>query len=180
MRRISKTTIFIGLFIVVSAAFTRQLTDFLKTHIGETGFIILIGLIMAGAGLAFLIFIIRNNLGLVKALATVLISILGLALAWQMRIPVERIHILEYGILGWFAGRDLIEKNRKIRGIILACLFATIMGVLDEAFQAILPYRFWELRDIGFNSLGAAWGAVLYLWGTVRLKSRREPQVGKE
>lgn len=166
MKRISKTTIFIGLFIIVSASFIRQLADFLKAHLGEVGFIILIGLILAGMGLAFLIFIIRNSPGLIRSLMVVLILIVGLALAWQIRIPVERIHIVEYGLLGWFSGRDLIERNRKIKGMILVCIFTAIVGVIDEVFQAILPYRYYDLRDIGFNSLGGLWGLVLYSLGT--------------
>ena len=139
--------------------------ELVKAHIGEAGFIILIGLILASTGLAFLIFTIRNHAGWVKTCVLILILIAGLALAWQMRIPVERIHILEYGVLGWFAGRDLIIKNRKIRGVILVCILVAVVGILDEAFQAILPYRYFDLRDIGFNSLGGAWGVILYLYG---------------
>jgi glycopeptide antibiotics resistance protein len=141
----------------------RQLSDFLKTHIGEAGFILTIGLILAGAGLAFFIFTIRHNPGLIKGTGIILLLITGLVLAWQIRIPVERIHILEYGVLGWFAGRDLIRKDTKVRGIILASIFTVIIGTFDELFQLILPYRFFDLRDIGFNTLGGAWGIVLYL-----------------
>jgi hypothetical protein len=145
----------------------RQLMDFLEIRIGEVGLIIVIGLILAGSGLAFLVFTIRNNPGLVRTLAISVMLISGLAFAWQLKIPVERIHILEYGILGWFAGRDLVKKEKKIWGILLALIFVAFFGVLDEAFQAILPYRFFDLRDIGFNELGGVCGIVLYLLGTV-------------
>ena len=80
-----------------------------------------------------------------------------------MKIPVEQIHIFEYAVLGWFATRDLIKVNKKIKGIILACLFTIIVGILDEAFQAVLPYRYYEIRDIVFNILGGTWGIILYL-----------------
>ena len=165
-RQISKTTIFIALFIVVSASFMRQLMEFLKVHIGEKGFIVLIGLILIVCGLAFLVFTIRNNLSCLKTPAIILVLIVGLVLTWQMKIMEERIHILEYGLLGWFAGRDLIRTEKKIKGIILACIFSIFIGVFDEAFQAILPYRVFELRDIRFNSLGGIWGVILYLLGT--------------
>lgn len=52
---ISKVTIFIGLFFIVSASFSRQLMDFAKAHI-EEGFVTLIGLIFAVGGMFFLIF----------------------------------------------------------------------------------------------------------------------------
>ena len=151
----------------------RQLVDFIKAHIGEAGFIILIGLVLSGAGLAFLIFTISNRPGLINTLMIALILIVGLALAWQIRIPAERIHILEYGVVGWFAGRDLIRKEKIIKGAILACIFSTMIGVIDEAFQAILPYRFCNLLDIGANSLGGAWGVILYLLGAAPLRRNR-------
>jgi len=141
--------------------------DFIKTHIGERGFIVLIGLILIVCGLAFLVFIIRSSPNFIRTLVLGIVLIAGLALAWQMKIPEEKIHILEFAVLGWFAGKDLVERNRKIRGIILACMFTVTVGVLDEVFQAILPYRFWDVRDIGFNSLGGVWGVILYLLGTV-------------
>lgn len=173
MRRISKVTIFIGLFIVVSALFMRQLSDFLKVRIGEVGFIILIGLILAGAGLAFLVFTVRNYPGLVRSSVILVMLIGGLSFAWQLKIPLERIHIVEYGVLGWFAGRDLARREKKIKGVVLACIFVALVGVLDEAFQAVLPYRYFDLRDIGFNGLGGAWGIALYLFGTVPCSCRK-------
>jgi VanZ family protein len=96
----------------------------------------------------------------------------GSIFVWQMKIPIERIHILEYGILGWFAGRDLVGKEKKIWGILLALIFVGLIGVLDEVFQAILPYRYFDLRDVGFNELGGVWGVVMYLLGTYPLKFR--------
>ena len=82
---------------------------------------------------------------------------------------------MEYGVLGWLAGKDLISKQKMLRGIILTCIFIAFIGILDEGFQAILPYRVFDLRDIGFNILGGVWGTVLYLLGKV--SHWRQPQV---
>ena len=82
---------------------------------------------------------------------------------YELKIPAERIHILEYGLLGWLAGRDLIKTNKKTKGSILACLMIGMVGILDEVFQAVLPYRYFDMRDIMFNSLGGSWGIVLYI-----------------
>ncbi len=166
--RISKLTIFIALFIVISAAFMRQLMDFTKLYTGEKGFIILIGLLSLIAGLSFLIWTLKAKPGLIRILGVAIVLTIGLLFAWQIKIVAERIHILEYGVLGWFVSRDLIAKNRgvkKFKGIIYASLFAAVAGVIDEAFQAVLPYRYWDLRDILFNSLGGIWGISLYLVG---------------
>lgn len=167
LMRLSKLTGFIGLFIIISAAFMRQLMDFTKLYTGERGFIVLIGLLSLIGGLTFLIFALKAKPSLIRILGVITVLAIGLSLAWQIKIVVERIHILEYGFLGWFASRDLIRgRSKKLKGIILACLLATAVGIIDEVFQAILPYRFFDLRDILFNSLGGIWGIVLYLSGS--------------
>ena len=162
--KISRLTIGIGIFIIISASFTRQLMDFAKSHIGKNGLIVLFGLVFLISGLSFLVFVIRKIHGLIKILVVALLLITGLTMAWQARILAEKMHILEYGFLGWFAGKDLIKTDeKKFRGIILACIFTAFIGILDEGFQKILPYRVFELRDIGMNILGGIWGVILYL-----------------
>lgn len=138
--------------------------DFVKTRIGEGAITVLFGLIFLISGLSFLGFVTRKNHSLIKILIIALLLIAGLTMAWRMRILAEKMHILEYGFLGWLAGRDLIKSNsKKTRGIILACIFTAFIGILDEGFQKILPYRVFELRDIRMNILGGIWGVVLYL-----------------
>jgi len=161
--RLSKVTIAIALFIIISASFMRQLLGLIQLRLGEEGIAILLGLILVISGLAFLIFAIRNRPGFKKTLALILTLTAGLSLAWQIEIAVEKIHLLEYAVLGWFAVRDLIKPNQKAKAVILACAFGIAVGIVDELFQAVLPYRVFELRDIVFNGLGAAWGIALYL-----------------
>jgi len=162
-RQISKLTVFISLFIIISATFMRQLMEFVKGYIGETGFIILVGLVLGIPALVFLVFAIGKSKNLIKLIIIILSLIIGLTLSWQIEISQERIHLLEYAVLGWFLGRDLIHKNKRAKGVILACVFSVIVGILDEIFQKILPYRVFDLRDILFNGLGGIWGIILYI-----------------
>jgi VanZ family protein len=78
----------------------------------------------------------------------------------------EKTHILEYGILAWMALRDL-DKNKKgvLKSAILAFIFAALVGVVDEAFQKLLPWRVFEVRDMLTNALSAALGIAVYLSG---------------
>ena len=137
--------------------------DFIQVYIGKEKVIILLGLTMIIVCLMFLIFTMKKKIHAIKTPALILVLITGLILAWQIKIPVEKVHILEYGVLGWFIARDLIKVKRKNTGIILACIFCIVVGVLDELFQAVLPYRVFDLRDIVFNGLGGAWGIILYI-----------------
>ncbi|MCM8756452.1 MAG: VanZ family protein [Candidatus Omnitrophica bacterium] len=118
---------------------------------------------MVGAGVIFIIITIRNYPGLWRTVIIVGILYTGLIFAWRIKIPVERIHILEYGVLGYLAGRDLLGKEKRRVGLILTIIFIGLVSTLDEVFQAVLPYRYFDLRDIWFNGLGGIGGIVLYL-----------------
>ncbi len=140
----------------------RQVMGFVEGYLGERGAAFIIGLIILFSALAFLIFVFKNHPNIKKNLAIVLFLAIGIILSWQIKMPAERIHILEYGILGWFANRDLTVENKKCRGFIFAWLLIITVGIFDEAFQKILPYRVGDSRDIFFNNLGGLWGIGLW------------------
>lgn len=137
--------------------------DFVKATIGEQGFILLVGVAGIVFLLSFLILIIRKGPSFLKLLIFIIVLIAGVWLAWQLKIPEEKIHILEFAVLGWLASRDLVKPGRKIKGIIFALAFTFTVGILDEVFQGILPYRYFQWCDIGFNWVGGLWGVGLYL-----------------
>lgn len=165
--KISRITIFVGLFIIISASFTRQVIEFLQALIGGKETTALLGLMMIIACLVFLIFATKKNIHFIKTPLTILVLIMGLILAWQTEYSAEKIHLLEYGVLGWLAANDLLKINRKEIAIILASFFCLDVGILDELFQAVLPYRVCDIRDVVMNSIGGIWGIILYLltWG---------------
>lgn len=145
-----------------------QVLKFLQSHIGEKGLMILVGLMLITSASAFLIYTItadirRKRFKLSRTLAVAISLFIILVLAWQIENFAERIHIAEYVILGWFAVRDLIKLNKKIKVAISACIFCAVVGLIDEIFQGILPYRYFDLNDIVSNTLGGIWGTVLYL-----------------
>ncbi|MCM8774465.1 MAG: VanZ family protein [Candidatus Omnitrophica bacterium] len=168
MKQISKITIVFGLFIIISATFMRQVVDCIKVRIGERGFVFLIELILVGAGFVFMIITIRNYPGLWRTVAIGVVLCVGLIFVWQMKITVEKIHILEYGILGWLAGRDLLGKEKRMVKVIPTIIFIGLVSILDELYQAVLPYRYFDFRDIWFNGLGGTLGIVLYSLGIVK------------
>jgi len=137
--------------------------DFVKAKAGEAVFINLVGLCAIIVITCFLVFFSRKSPTFLKIGVFIAILAVGMILAWQLEIPEEKIHILEFSILGWFVSRDLIKKNKKLKGFVFTVLFITLVGVLDEAFQAVLPYRYFQWRDIALNIAGGSWGVFLYL-----------------
>ena len=160
---VSKPTAFIAFFIIISASFLRQVMNFVQAVVGERGFIFLIGIVGVIFLTGFLILIIKKHPNFLKFSICLIVLILGIWLVWQLKIPEEKIHFLEFAVLGWFISKDLIKPGRKAKGIVFALTFTLMIGVLDEVFQGILPYRYFQWCDIGFNSIGGIWGIVLYL-----------------
>ena len=136
--------------------------NFIKIVVGEGGFLILIGVIGAIFLVSFLMLIIRKRPSSLRLLVFIAVLLIGMWFCWQLKIPEEKIHLLEFALLGWLASRDLIKSGRKVEGVIFALVFTFAVGILDEAFQAILPYRYFQWCDIGFNSAGGLWGIILY------------------
>ncbi len=86
---------------------------------------------------------------------------LGVAAAYfmvfvRMAIPAEeRTHLIEYGVVAVFIYEALSERSSQGRKIpapaLLTVLATTLIGLLDECIQALLPNRVFDPRDILFN-----------------------------
>ena len=97
-------------------------------------------------------------------------AVLGLAGAayaaaiWPMNSPEEKVHFVEYGLVGvlaFFAAPVRLEGFRRFAA---AALFTAAAGWLDEGIQALLPSRYYDLRDVGFNAAAGVF-ALLALAG---------------
>ncbi len=72
--------------------------------------------------------------------------------------------------------QSLIERARKGRRVPVPALAAIIitvaLGWVDEAIQAILPNRVYDLRDVGTNAvaaIGATLASVVLTWARRRI-----------
>lgn len=100
--------------------------------------------------------------GGVRARQGLALSVVGTFYAgyiWQLRnSPVEALHFVEYGVLGILAFRALSQRIPDPSVYVGAALVGGGVGILDEAIQWATPQRVWDLRDMGFNLMGA--GAI--------------------
>jgi len=88
----------------------------------------------------------------------VLLSSLAVAalyglVVWPMSSPEEKLHFVEYGavaVLAFFSTPPRWREWQRLGG---AALFAGAAGWVDEGLQALLPSRYYDLRDVGFNAL---------------------------
>jgi hypothetical protein len=100
------------------------------------------------------------------------IAVYGMALLRMDLTTAERSHMFEYGLLALLIYEALLERkghgaNLKLPAL-TAILVAGTIGLLDECIQCVIPYRVFDIVDIGFNYLASATG-VLISFGVGRL-----------
>lgn len=159
--RLSRASWLIAGWIVLSASFMRQLMELFKSVLSKALFIQATYLLVFVPTFAFLVYIFKKRLPWHHLAGVIAILWFGTSLAMGVRYPQEKLHLVEYALLGWFACRDLGRESRFV-GVYLAFLFCVFVGGLDEVFQGVLPYRVFELRDVLLNILGGAIGVLLY------------------
>lgn len=107
--------------------------------------------------------IIKSHFSIGLILTNLVILVSGFIFAWQQPYLVEKMHVLEYGLLGWLSLKDTSKHNTLKRAVFLAILFVLFIGSLDEWFQKLLPYRVGEMRDVYTNLISGILGIILYL-----------------
>ena len=86
------------------------------------------------------------------------VAVVYLLLCVRMAIP-ERSHLMEYSLVAVFVYEALTERVSQGRRVplpaVAAILATSLVGVIDECIQAVLPERVFDWRDILFNILAA-------------------------
>ena len=101
--------------------------------------------------------------------------------------PEERLHFLEYGVVAALIYLALCERRARaaeadptsrdplvrLPPAVVAVILTAILGWIDEAIQAVLPNRYYDLRDVAFNSAAA----VICLLSVKALEWARQREV---
>lgn len=164
-RYLSTLTIGWGIYIIISASFMRQVWEFLGKVIGDSNLRLLCILVSLLLGATILLYIIKYHFNIARLIANIIILTSGFLFAWRQPYFVEKMHVLEYGFLGWLAMRDLrrFPRINTAKRTLFSMLFVLIIGSLDEGFQKLLPYRVGEIRDVVTNLVSGTFGIILYL-----------------
>lgn len=101
-----------------------------------------------------------------------------------MRITLfeERSHLIEYSVVAVFIYEVLIERKRNGKRVpypaIFAIILTSLIGLLDECIQLLLPSRVFDPQDILFNTLAAVFAVItiqILAWVRKRIRKRKEP-----
>ncbi|NNE12724.1 MAG: VanZ family protein [Ilumatobacter sp.] len=74
--------------------------------------------------------------------------------------PIERTHLLEYGVVALLIHEALLERSSNGIAVpmpaIVAVIAASVVGAIDESLQLAIPTRVFDPLDMLVNALSAA------------------------
>ncbi|PIW64851.1 MAG: hypothetical protein COW12_04505 [Candidatus Omnitrophica bacterium CG12_big_fil_rev_8_21_14_0_65_45_16] len=87
-----------------------------------------------------------------------------------IKIPIERVHLAEYGVLFFLLLKALPPQSIQ-RTVLSAFVMACGVGFLEECLQGLFPDRFFSWRDVSLNVAGSAAGVIYFgLYRTLNIK----------
>ncbi|MGI9547143.1 MAG: VanZ family protein, partial [Flavobacteriaceae bacterium] len=99
----------------------------------------------------------------------------------RMASPEERSHLIEYSVLAIFIHEALKERNRQKKTVnrpgLIAFLAASLIGLIDELIQLLIPARVFDPIDIFFNTFAsflAITTSTALAWARGKLTKKKE------
>ena len=135
-------------------------------------------LLFAGIGCFILLLrhIYRTQGGFTLSTALRLVGFLGLYLCCMFLstdLTVDRIHFVEYGILGLLCFHAVNPGHGQVRRAAYAMVAVFAIGFLDETVQGLLASRYYALRDVVIDLMAGFLPVLGVLWWPL---APREPQ----
>lgn len=164
--------------IILSLLFIGQpLTELFSNQNLQAAFF-MFGMVLVG--LAIVVHAFNKKSG--ELTAVLWLALLAVFSMFLLRLGLpERSHLIEYGILAILIHKALIERQKKKDSKWITPLFAisltSILGIIDELLQLLVPLRFFDINDIYFNSLAAIFAIgskVSVDWIRTKMKTRDE------
>lgn len=130
--------------IYATLGLVRPLANYLRDS-GWMRVSVAIAFAVAGALMLWVIFREPRRRSLRAVVTLVATAAVYAAVIYPMESPEEKIHFIEYGVVGLLA-------YESFRRYWIAAVFVAAAGWVDEGIQALLPSRYYDLRDVAFNA----------------------------
>ena len=181
--KISNLTIFWSAYIIISTVFMRPALNYILKFLGKSGLAIALWVIflIGGGFVSFCLY--KSRPAIWRVFLFLGIFSAGLFYASQVKIVAERMHLINFGLLGWFCGGSMVLKERNsknsqedysryiyhissfkkgVTGIIFSLFFCIFIATIEEFLQLWIPSRVGAIHDILLATLGSAWGISLF------------------
>ncbi len=145
-------------FLYLTLPAMRPFLTLLYETFGKEMLSVLVNFLMIGSAvfLSMWFFSIRGKERYLRGIQTLLLLPVTGVVVVVIETPEERIHFVEYGVLGWLVLRAL--SHRFPMPFLASVFFVSIVGGGDEFIQWILPNRVGDIRDVLFNTIGGLIG----------------------
>jgi len=116
---------------------------------------------LAAFGLFVIFYLASNRKGIRSFIwLVILASAYAIGLS-RLKLPIERIHFIEYSLLSILLFRVLRHNIRDKSIYIWTALAVFCLGLLDEGIQHVLPNRVYNTRDVIVNGVAGILGLLL-------------------
>jgi len=146
------------IFIYATLGYVRCLSDALRTRGILSGATLAILFLLCGVVITRLRQLPSRG---ARRLIVFLLGVSGLSSLF-LPFPEERLHVVEYSILGWLLGWALARSGKWPAWWWGGVLLAWLIGYGDEIIQWFLPNRVFDVRDILLNGIAGMVGLVIF------------------
>ncbi len=160
LRRFSRATYIWASILIISSTFLRGVQLWLEQMLGGSGLSGVIWFALLAAVVIVISSILRSQLR-TRLVPLACILIIGVLVAKNIENPVERVHLLKYGVLGWLAASDTSRGSIQA-SILLSVTLGVVVSTIDEVLQSVLPQRIGDTRDVVFGAIGSFLGAAFH------------------
>jgi VanZ family protein len=84
----------------------------------------------------------------------------GITVLTLAEMPAERVHLLEYGAVGWLACRAMRHRFAGRDHATLSALLVLNIGLGDELIQGLIPRRYYDQKDVLVNGVAGILAVV--------------------
>ncbi|MFL6245475.1 MAG: hypothetical protein ACJ74H_05590 [Thermoanaerobaculia bacterium] len=155
------------LAIYATLGIVRTVTNYLRDR-GILRMSVVVAFAIAGVAILWLTFRDARRRSWRSVLALLVVACVYAAVIYPMKSPEEKIHFIEYGGVAALA----YASSKRYIG---SAFFVAAAGWIDEGIQALLPSRFYDLRDVAFNAV-----AGVMALAAIAIFSRHERAVGTD
>lgn len=152
----------------------RTVTNYLRDG-GMLRVSVAVSFSIAAAGMLWLIFRDARRRNMRTVVSLLAVGAIYAAAIVPMSSPEEKIHFIQYGLVALLA-YDAFPVRRRY---LFAAVFVLGAGWIDEGIQALLPSRFYDLRDVAFNAAAGVL-ALLARYAVTRERTDRSEALARD
>ncbi|MDP3041847.1 MAG: VanZ family protein [Candidatus Omnitrophota bacterium] len=160
--KLSKITIFWAAYLIISPIFMRPALNFILEFLGNSGLTIMLWVLFLFGGCVASSYLYKSHLAGWRIFLFLGIFAAGLFYASQVKIVEERMHLINFGLLGWLIIKDISRFKKGIMSIGLSLLFCIFVATIEETLQLWIPNRVAQIHDVLLAVMGGVWGISLF------------------